>query len=232
LLGAEDWTRGPAEDALAEWDGVVPGLPDDGWLEYTAGQRGWPSVRTRTASTPGCVWSWSLQDDGDFVAETVQVGGARVEVGGYRAWECAQLPIWATLNGEVLGAADRDTWVLDPADADHDGVLPDCDCDDADAAVNPYAADPTTDGVDQNCDGVDGVPRPEDTAATDTAAGDTALVDTAEGDTAAPAQDTAEPSRPVASSASTASAGCWGSASGAALVFALTPVLARRRRRA
>lgn len=40
--------------------------------------------------------------------------------------------------------------VCDPAD-------PYCDCNDADPRVHPDADDPGGDGVDQNCDGVDGV---------------------------------------------------------------------------
>ena len=237
MLGQDDWTRGPADDARAEWDGAVAGLPDDAWLEYAAGQsEGWPSVRTRTASTPGCAWTWSLQDDGDFAAEAVRVGDTRVEVGGYRAPDCAEMPIWATLNGAVLGAADRDTWELNPADTDHDGVVPDCDCDDANAAVNPYAADRTTDGVDQNCDGVDGAPSPEDTAPEDTANADTAPEDTAPEDTAH--EDTDRAARPIASWTSSESSSCFGAASsaassaasGAALLLGLTPLVRRRRR--
>jgi len=34
-----------------------------------------------------------------------------------------------------------------------------CDCDDGNPRIHPEAADPTGDGVDQDCDGVDG-PRP------------------------------------------------------------------------
>ena len=43
-------------------------------------------------------------------------------------------------------------------DADGDGVTEaDGDCNDADATINPNAEDTTADGVDQNCDGVDGI---------------------------------------------------------------------------
>ncbi len=41
-------------------------------------------------------------------------------------------------------------------DADKDGVCAPADCDDHDPAVYPGAADPDGDGIDQNCDGVDG----------------------------------------------------------------------------
>jgi hypothetical protein len=41
-------------------------------------------------------------------------------------------------------------------DVDRDGVCVETDCDDTRADVFPGAADPDLDGVDQNCDGVDG----------------------------------------------------------------------------
>ena len=49
-------------------------------------------------------------------------------------------------------------------DADCDGALTTDDCDDGDAARYPGAADRSVDGVDQNCDGVDGVPEVDCTA--------------------------------------------------------------------
>jgi hypothetical protein len=42
-------------------------------------------------------------------------------------------------------------------DADGDGFCTPADCDDQSAAIRPQVADPDGDGVDQNCDGVDGV---------------------------------------------------------------------------
>ena len=44
-----------------------------------------------------------------------------------------------------------------PTDADGDGVSAQDDCDDANSDVYPGASDSVGDGVDQNCDGVDGV---------------------------------------------------------------------------
>jgi hypothetical protein len=43
------------------------------------------------------------------------------------------------------------------SDIDGDGSCTPADCDDNAAAVHPGADDPTGDGADQNCDGVDGV---------------------------------------------------------------------------
>ncbi len=46
----------------------------------------------------------------------------------------------------------------DPSqDLDKDGYCGD-DCDEMNAAIHPGAADTSEDGIDQNCDGVDGVP--------------------------------------------------------------------------
>jgi hypothetical protein len=42
------------------------------------------------------------------------------------------------------------------SDGDHDTVCAPQDCDDARPDVYPGAADPDQDGIDQNCDGVDG----------------------------------------------------------------------------
>lgn len=51
---------------------------------------------------------------------------------------------------------DTDTQT-DPNDQDGDGFTPsEGDCDDLDANTNPNGNDPTVDGKDQNCDGVDG----------------------------------------------------------------------------
>ncbi|TNE90019.1 MAG: hypothetical protein EP330_09330 [Deltaproteobacteria bacterium] len=47
--------------------------------------------------------------------------------------------------------------VVTSEDLDLDGYETPLDCDDSDASVNPGADDPEGDGIDQNCDGVDGV---------------------------------------------------------------------------
>src|SRR6478609_1633718 len=53
------------------------------------------------------------------------------------------------------------TTTAPPEDADGDGFNELSDCDDTDPSINPAAADPAGDDVDQNCDGIDGT---EDTA--------------------------------------------------------------------
>lgn len=50
------------------------------------------------------------------------------------------------------------------SDSDRDTVCAPRDCDDARADVFPGAADPDLDGVDQNCDGVDGWRDPANVA--------------------------------------------------------------------
>ncbi|TNE89776.1 MAG: hypothetical protein EP330_10225 [Deltaproteobacteria bacterium] len=42
-------------------------------------------------------------------------------------------------------------------DDDNDGYSNFEDCDDSDASIYPGADDPEGDGIDQNCDGVDGI---------------------------------------------------------------------------
>ena len=53
------------------------------------------------------------------------------------------------------------TTTAPPEDADGDGFNELSDCDDTDPSINPGAADPAGDEIDQNCDGIDGT---EDTA--------------------------------------------------------------------
>ncbi len=49
-------------------------------------------------------------------------------------------------------------------DDDQDGFFADLDdCDDTDASIHPDADDELGDGIDQNCDGVDGIAESEDT---------------------------------------------------------------------
>jgi hypothetical protein len=56
------------------------------------------------------------------------------------------------------GVAPRHANYADPhcEDLDRDGACAPQDCDDGDPTVFPGAEDPDLDGVDQNCDGVDG----------------------------------------------------------------------------
>lgn len=77
-------------------------------------------------------------------------------------------------------------------DTDHDYYCLESDCDETNAAIHRYASDELGDGVDQNCDGADGIAPPPDAggqggdggnadggAATDAAATDAAATDAA-----------------------------------------------------
>ena len=56
-----------------------------------------------------------------------------------------------------LGATDTDSITITVnGDGDGDGYFPPADCNDAAAGINPGAADPAGDNIDQNCDGIDG----------------------------------------------------------------------------
>ena len=57
-------------------------------------------------------------------------------------------------------------------DTDRDGVTDDFDCDAEDGEIYPGAPDPYGDGVDQNCDGVDGVDADGDGYASASSGGD------------------------------------------------------------
>ena len=98
--------------------------------------------------------------------------------------ECADLPACETDLDCNDGNAD--TWdaclygyiCFNGPDEDHDGYVPEgqdwfgLDCDDTDPLVNPGATDTVGDGVDNNCDGVDGVDADGDGHANEASGGD------------------------------------------------------------
>lgn len=111
--------------------------------------------------------------------ETVENRDARGGRGGYgyvRVDTDSDLDTSGVDAGGVFrGSADEWCWEVEPAfeppcetDADGDGVLAwACggeDCDDTDATVHPGVDDATIDGVDRDCDGVDGCEAVEWTA--------------------------------------------------------------------
>lgn len=116
------------------------------------------------------VWVLDATPDAIYLQDTaVQNGGAAMAV----RWEDVR-KAWAPAQGRAL-VIPR---VLPPLDADGDGVpLTDADhdghaslhtggddCDDADVRVHPGATDAESNGTDEDCDGQDAVPTPEDLA--------------------------------------------------------------------
>ncbi|NOY28474.1 MAG: hypothetical protein GXP62_21670 [Oligoflexia bacterium] len=63
------------------------------------------------------------------------------------------------------------------------GGVPGDDCDDTDATIYPGATETDGDGIDSNCDGVDGTVGGSDTGSTDTGSTDTGGTDTGSSDT-------------------------------------------------
>lgn len=64
----------------------------------------------------------------------------------------------AVASGGAMAVTLMACYGLPPCedDADNDGYCLQDDCDDTDPTINNYADDPLGDGIDQNCDGVDG----------------------------------------------------------------------------
>lgn len=82
------------------------------------------------------------------------------------------------------------------ADDDRDGACVDHDCDNADPQRYPGAADPDLDGIDQNCDGVDGWRDAAEVAAPDPAAPDPSAPDPTMVDPTAPPAPPPDPGAP------------------------------------
>lgn len=86
--------------------------------------------------------------------------------------------ITALFGGGAIAMTLMACYGLPPCDAsedtDKDGVFPGycyagdprIDCDDSDATIHPCAADPEGDGIDQNCDGSDGLAKTSSTSTT------------------------------------------------------------------
>ncbi len=79
--------------------------------------------------------------------------------------------LWTGMLGLLVacgGKADTDSG---DADLDRDGYTID-DCDDSNGAINPAATDVVGDGIDQNCDGIDGLDLDGDGWAAESSGGD------------------------------------------------------------
>ncbi len=137
------WLDWPETRATAAGD-----LDGDGYAEVISLHYGMPSVDYE-GNVGAIVWSGSRSDVVYYADRAVgalvvpdQDGDGMGAV--LLAYEDASLA-WFPL----LTDADGDGWSPD------DPALPDCD--DADAAVNAFTAEVLDDGVDQDCDGLDGI---------------------------------------------------------------------------
>ncbi len=128
--------------------------------------------------------------------------------------------VFADVDEDGFGDPASPDWTCNPPGTGS-GVVDDTDCDDTDASVNPDAVDPPGDGIDQDCDGADGVDTAEPVETADTGT-----------DPRVPTGDTG--SGPVDAPVRTQPTGCGCSTSPSAQSFwavVLLGGLAARRRR-
>jgi hypothetical protein len=147
----------------------------------------WPFVVEPQVCAPDCADLESLQELSGVVPFQVNaeddagaVASVDLFVDGAFAVQASESPFDLDWDSRVVGDGEHVlrfvatgitgatgdasvTMVVNNCDLDHDGYLAiggDCegsDCDDADATINPNAIDTLGDGIDQNCDAVDGV---------------------------------------------------------------------------
>ena len=143
----------------ASWVGSIDGLPDDASLtrreehdEQSGGSRDDIAVETAT-----CTFAWSREHHPNVLREEVTTTpGVQVVVETTPAGSgCAEGYVHAAVDGVDRGAVDPETWEPAPDDADRDGLVVACDCDDTNASVNVFAEEIPGDGIDQDCDGED-----------------------------------------------------------------------------
>ncbi|MFN7143591.1 MAG: putative metal-binding motif-containing protein [Myxococcota bacterium] len=153
-------TYGASRVRAASWTGAIDGLPDDAWFSMSRGSSTSMGTTTRdwAVETPACAFTYTESAGPDEGSETVRAPDHVVYVRTGFDIRCATSYAWATIDDVRVGAVDRETWALDPLDADGDGwPLGDCDCDDTDATVSVEGWDVANDGVDQDCSGGDRV---------------------------------------------------------------------------
>ncbi len=156
---SSSWSGGGGDSWRAEWDGAFAGLPDDGWFELASGiSYGSPwTVRSRSVQTSGCSWDWGQQGDGEDYSEWVSALGRYVSVYALYRGVCPDAVYLGHVDRVLVGAVDYEAWARDPDDADADGIVAVCDCDDADPGLSPITPEIVNDGIDQDCDGADAV---------------------------------------------------------------------------
>ena len=105
-------------------------------------------------STDGCTVVAATEEDSETTDRTVSTATAEGMV-STEVMGCHLSP-QGWLDSVFVGAVDGTTWALSTTDADVDGVVAANDCDDTDATISPCAEEIPADGIDQDCDGVDG----------------------------------------------------------------------------
>jgi hypothetical protein len=151
-VGGTEETR---EDVLCDADPDGPTLGSTVWFKYTA-----PAIGTATFTTTGMDTVMQVYEGNGTTTLTCNddanpqsSGASQVSLGTKAgATYLIQVGGWEGYQGPFSIAAS----FVEDTDLDNDGSNRGQDCNDNDASVHPGAADPLGDGVDQNCDGVDG----------------------------------------------------------------------------
>lgn len=139
------------------WSGLLhEALPVDGTLTWSRTSGATEDSASDSASWDdgACRWSRSIEEWARFspmLSARITMGSATGAV-DWADCDDAHVGVFA---GDVVGTVDPETWLpTGTTDADGDGwFAEDGDCDDADAAVYPCAAENGGDAVDSDCDG-------------------------------------------------------------------------------
>lgn len=157
----DDWSW------VARWTGHLgDDYPDDGWMGLHADESytsdyldgSWSRGLDLAWRSPTCRWDLTFAQDYDgplTTRWTIAQGPQALTVDGSEGDTCGQESVDVTLDGRA-GTASADGWTR-LSDADGDGYCREVDdCAPWNPRVYPGAPDRPGDGVDADCDGVDG----------------------------------------------------------------------------